>query len=166
MLVFSSELRMRSNGSSRSPCQEPSYRSSTTAALTKKSGARGKIQCSYCQGLMASSSRMRQTVVRPMGLFSSSAARLAKSVVDCRRKGLPVRATTSQAMDATMALSRGGKGRLAASPRSVFEGKLALGPALPPTADAVGMKVESGSDFDMGKRGMFVQKQDQLRPLS
>src|SRR5947209_1399608 len=114
---------------------------------------------------MASSSRMRQTVVRPMGLFSSSAARLAKSVVDCRLNGLPVRATTSQAMDATMALSRGGKGRLAASPGSVLEGKLALGPALPPTADAVGMEVESASDFDMGKRGMFVEKQDQVRPL-
>src|SRR5947209_8256402 len=115
---------------------------------------------------MASSSRMRQTVVRPMGLFSSSCARLARSVVDCRLNGFPVRATTSQAMDATMALSRGGKGRLAAAPGSVLESKLALGPALPPTADAVGVKVESSSDFDIGKRGLFVQKQDQVRSLS
>src|SRR3954454_3559644 len=149
MLVFSSELRMRSNGSSRSPCQEPSYRSSTTAALAKKSAARGKIQCSYCQGLMASSSRMRQTVVRPMGRFSSSRTRLARSVVDCRLSGLPVRATTSQANETTIALSRGGKDRLAAPPGIILEGKLALGPALPPAADAVRVKVEPGSDLDV-----------------
>src|SRR4051795_1882871 len=138
MLVFSSELRIRSNGSSRSPCQEPSYRSSTTAALVKKSGARGKIQCSYCQGLMASPSRIRQTVLRLMGLFNSSRARLARSVVDWRLKGFPVRATTSQAMDTIRALSRGGKDRLAATSGIVLEGKLAVGPALPPTADAIG----------------------------
>src|SRR5437764_3156220 len=100
---------------------------------------------------MASSSRMRHTVVRPMGLFSSSAARLARSVVDCRLNGLPVRATTSQAMEAIIALSRGGKDGLAASSGSVLESKVALSPALPPTADAIGVKVESGSDFDIGK---------------
>ena len=84
--------------------------------------ARGKIQCSYCQGLMASASRISQTVVRLMGLFSSSRARLARSVVDCRLRGLPVRATTSQAMETTTALSRGGKDGLAASPRVVLRG--------------------------------------------
>jgi len=105
-------------------------------------------------------------VVRPMGLFNSSAARLARSVVDWRLKGFPVRATTSQAIEATTALSRGGKEGLAASSRSIFEGKLALSPALPPTADAIGMKVESGSDFDIGCRGMFVQKQHQVGSLS
>src|SRR5262249_12616374 len=36
---------------------------------------------------------------------------LARSVVDCRLSGLPVLATTSQRMDTTMALSRGGKDR-------------------------------------------------------
>src|ERR1700677_108471 len=127
-----------------------------TAALGKKSGARGKIQCSYCQGLMASASRICQTVVRLMGLFNSSAARLARSVVDCRLNGFPVRATTSQAMDAIMALSRGGKDGLAASSGGIFESKLAFGPALPPTADAIGVQVESGSDFDIGKQGMFA----------
>jgi hypothetical protein len=69
-------------------------------------------------------------------------------------------------MDARMALSRGGKDGLAASSGSVFEGKLALGPALPPAADAVRVKVEPASDFDVGKRGTFVQEQDQLRSLS
>ena len=58
---------------------------------------------------MASASRISQTVVRLMGLPSSSCARLARSVVDCRLSGLPVRATTSQAMDTTTALSRGEK---------------------------------------------------------
>src|SRR5438270_8406418 len=99
---------------------------------------------------MASSSRIRQTVVRPMALFSSSAARLARSVVDCRLKGLPVRATTSQAMEATMALSRGGKGGLAASPGGVFESKIPSRPAPPPAADAVGVQVQPGGEIDVG----------------
>jgi hypothetical protein len=88
--------------------------------LAKKSAARGKIQCSYCQGLMQSASRISQTVVRPMGLFSSSAARLVRSEVDWRLRGLPVRATTSQAMETTTALSRGGKDGLAASSGGVL----------------------------------------------
>src|SRR3954447_14913551 len=58
---------------------------------------------------MASSSRPRQTVLRLMGLFNSSRARWARSVVDWRLNGFPVRATTSQAIDATTALSRGGR---------------------------------------------------------
>src|ERR1700722_11208394 len=136
------------------------------AALAKKSAAGGKIQCSYCQGLMASSSRMRQTALRLMGLSSSSCARLARSVVDWRLNGFPVRATTSQAMDTIMALSRGGKDRLAATSRVVLQSQAALGPALPPTADAIGVKVELRSSFDIGKRGLCVQKQDQTRSLS
>src|SRR5438270_4787272 len=40
-----------------------------------------------------------------------------KTVVDRRLNGFPVRATTSQAIDATTALSRGGKDRLAAPAR-------------------------------------------------
>src|SRR3954453_1761510 len=152
MLVFSSELRMRSNGSSRSPCQEPSYRSRTTAALVKKSAARGKSQCSYCQGLIASVSRISQTVVRLMGLFSSSRARLVRSVVDCRLSGLPVRATTSQAMETTMALSRGGKDRLAATSGIVLEAQLATGPTFSPQSDGVGVKIDRSSGLDLGKR--------------
>ena len=85
----------------------------------KKSAARGKIQCSYCQGLMASSSRIRQTVLGLIGLFGSPWARLARPLVDWRLGGLPVLATTSQAMDTTIALSRGKDG-LAASSGSVL----------------------------------------------
>src|SRR6202522_2589890 len=114
------------------------------------------MQCSYCQGLMASSSRICHTVVRPMGLPSSSCARLARSVVDWRLKGLPVRATTSQAMDTTTALSRGGKDGLAASSCSVFQGKVTFGPALCATGAAVGGKVEPGLDRHSGERGGVV----------
>src|SRR5258708_11458789 len=89
---------------------------------------------------MASSSRICQTVLRLMGLFSSSCARLARSVVDWRLNGFPVRATTSQAMEATIALSRGGKDRLAATAERVFESELACGPTLPPMPDGIGMK--------------------------
>src|ERR1700678_1096916 len=80
-------------------------------------------------------------------------------------QGLPVRATTSQAMDTTTALSRGGKDGLAASSCSVFQGKVTFGPALSPTADAVGVKVEPGSNSNIGKRGVFVEDQNQMRSL-
>src|SRR3954447_22576898 len=109
---------------------------------------------------------MRQTVARLMGLFSSSCARLARSVVDWRLRGVPVRATTSQAMGAIMALSRGGKDGLAASPGSVLEGKVALGPALAPQADGVGVKAQARSGGGVGKRGEFAQEQDQVGALA
>jgi hypothetical protein len=60
-------------------------------------------------------------------------------------------------MDTIRALSRGGKDRLAATSGIVLEGKLAVGPALPPTADAIGVKVELNGGFDIGKRGLLVQ---------
>src|SRR5437588_11362854 len=108
---------------------------------------------------MASLSRISQTVVRLIGLPSSSCARLARSVVDWRLSGFPVRATTSQAMDTTVARSRGGKGGLAAASRSVLEGKVAFGPALPPKAYGIGVKAESSSGGHVGQRGVFMQKQ-------
>src|SRR3954464_6450871 len=114
---------------------------------------------------MASSSRIPQTVLRLMGLFSSSRTRLARSVVDWRLNGSPVRATTSQAIDATTALSRGGKVRLSAPPRIVLEGQLAGGPTLSPTADGAGMKIEMGSGSHVGERGGLVKEQDQAGTL-
>jgi hypothetical protein len=111
--------------------------------------------------LIASASRISQTVVRLMGLFSSSRARWARSVVDCRLSGLPVRATTSQAMETTMARSRGGKGRLAATSGLVLEAKLATGPTSSPQADGVGVKIDHGRDLDVGERRGLVQEQDQ-----
>jgi len=68
-------------------------------------------------------------------------------------------------MDVIMALSRGGKDGLAATPRIVLEGKLACGPALPPKADGVGMKVDPSRGLHVGERGTFMQKQDQACTL-
>src|SRR4051812_50051444 len=107
---------------------------------------------------MASSSRMRQTVLRLMGLFSSSWTRLARSVVDWRLNGFPVRATTSQAIDVTTARSRGGKGRLAAPARIALEGQLTRGPALPPTAGGGGVKVKNRRGSPVGGRGGFGER--------
>src|SRR5947209_5312524 len=101
-----------------------------------------------------------------MGLFNSSAARLARSVVDWRLNGLPVRATTSQAMDTMTALSRGGKDGLAASPRGIFKSKLPLSPPLPPEADGVRVKVEAGGCGRVGKRRAVMQQEDQLGALA
>src|SRR5215211_6321476 len=115
---------------------------------------------------MASASRISQTVVRPIGLFNSSRARLARSVVDCRLKGLPVRATTSQAMDAITALSKGGKDRLAAAPGSIFQGKAAARPALAPEADRVGVQVEARGGLGVGKGGALGQEYHQVGALA
>src|SRR5262249_56359738 len=82
------------------------------------------------------------------------------------RSGWAVGAARSEEMEATIGRSRGGKGWLAPSPRSVFENKLPLGPTLPPTPDAVGVKAEASRDLDIGKRRILVQKQDQARSLS
>jgi hypothetical protein len=57
-----------------------------------------------------------------------------------------------------MALSRGGKGRLATTARFVLEGKMPSGPALPPTADGIGMKIKKRSGCHVGNLGEFVKK--------
>ena len=104
-------------------------------------------------------------MLRLMGLFNSSRARSARSVVDWRLNGLPVRATTSQAIEATTALSRGGKDRLSATAGIVLEGELTSGPALPPTADGIGMKIETSSGSHVGESWGFVEEQDQACTL-
>src|SRR6187397_2089705 len=96
-----------------------------------------------------------------MGLFSSSRARLARSVVDWRLSGVPVRATTSQAIEMMTALSRGGKDGLAATSRIVLESETACGPALPPQPDGVGVQVDPRPGFRTGKRGSFLEEQHQ-----
>jgi hypothetical protein len=115
---------------------------------------------------MASSSRMRQTVLRLIGLPNSSRARFARSVVDWRLSGLPVLATTSQAMEATTALSRGGKGGLAAASRVVLEGEPPSGPALPPEPEGVGVEIDPGGGSGIGKRGGRMEEQDQSGALA
>jgi hypothetical protein len=69
-------------------------------------------------------------------------------------------------MDTTTALSRGGKDGLAASSRSILEGKLALGPALPPEADGVRVKVKASGRGRVGKCGAVMQQQDQVGALA
>src|SRR5947209_16296844 len=114
---------------------------------------------------MASPSSMRHTVLRLMGLFNSSCARLARSAVDWRLSGFPVLATTSQAMEVTMALSRGGKGGLASASVVILEGEAACGPALPPQADGVGVEADPGGSFGVGNLGQLVEEQDQAGAL-
>jgi hypothetical protein len=76
-----------------------------------------------------------------------------------------VRATTSQAIEATTALSRGGKDRLTATAGIVLEGELTSGPALPPTADGIGMKIETSRGRHVAERRGFVEEQGQACTL-
>jgi len=64
-----------------------------------------------------------------------------------------------------MALSRGGKDRLAAAAGIVLEGEPARGPALPPTADGIGMQVETSGGGRIGERRRFVEEQNQVSAL-
>src|SRR3954454_9837940 len=161
ILVFSSALRMRSSGSRRSSRHSPAYRSSTRPALGANCGSRGKIQCSYRHGLMASASRIRPTVRRLIGLPRASRARPARSVSDCRLKGSLVWATVSQARALTIASSRGGRGGLAPTPGPVFQGPIALRPTPAPVAYRVGVQLDEASGLDVGQRGVLVEQQDQ-----
>src|SRR4029453_10681516 len=166
MLVFSSALMMRSSGSRRSPSHKPAYRSTTRPALVAKWGSRGKIQCSYCHGLMASASRMRQTVLRLTGFPRARDARAVRSVRDCRLRGNSVAKTTSQATALMTASSRGGKDRLASAPGPVVQGEVALGPASAPVANRIGVKADPVAGLDVAEARVLVEEQDQLSPLA
>src|SRR5262245_5678820 len=166
MLVFSSALRTRSNGSRRSPSQYPAYRSRTRAALRKKSGSRGKSQCSYCHGLMASASRSRATVVRLIGLPRSAVASRASEANDCRLNGVFVRATRSHARAVTRARSRGGKGRLPAPTGLVLQRELPARPTAPPPPNGVRVKGDGPAGRDVGEGRPVVQEEDQPGPLA
>ena len=89
--------------------QEPAYKSRIGPAFSANRGSRGKIQYSYRHGLIASASRMRQTVLGLMALPSAVEALAARSADDCRLKGSWVWLTVSQAMALTTAWSEGEK---------------------------------------------------------
>src|SRR5271165_7073304 len=105
MLVFSSELTMQSLRPKDLPSQEPAYRSKTRPAFSANFGSRGKIQYLYRQGLIASLSRMHQTVLGLMDRPKARAARSARSEVDRRLSGNLLWLTASHATALTIARS-------------------------------------------------------------
>src|SRR5262249_45426615 len=132
MLVFSSELMMWSLRPRRLPSQKPAYRSKTRPAFSENFGSRGKIQYLYRHGLIASQSRMRQTVLGLTDRPKAAAARSAKSEVDRRLSGNLVWLTASQATALTTARSRGGKSGLATSASLIGQGEVTACPAVSP----------------------------------
>src|SRR5262245_41112363 len=166
MLVFSSALRMWSLGPKGWPRQKPAYRSRIGPAFSANCGSRGKIRYSYCQGLRASVGRMRQTVLRLMGLPRAAWARVVRSASDWRLKGLSVCATTSQAMDLTTAWSRGGKAALAAPAGFVVKGEVAGGAGPPPGAYGVRVETDQPARLDVGQGRPFLQAEHQRGPLA
>ena len=115
---------------------------------------------------MASSSRISQTVVRLMGLFNSSRGASGEVGGGLAAQGVAGAGDHVAGDGGDDGPVKGGKGGLAASPGGVFEGKVALGPALPPAADAVGVEVEPGGEIDVGERRVLVQEQDQFAPVA
>ena len=76
----------------------PAYRSRIGPAFSANRGSCGKIQCSYCQGLIAASCNIRHTVLRLIFLPNVAWARRTRSASDCRLSGSFVSAITSQAI--------------------------------------------------------------------
>jgi hypothetical protein len=150
MLVFSSELMMKSLLLRGLFSQKPAYRSRTRPAFSAKRGSRGKIQYSYRHGLIASASRMRQTVLELMARPRAVEARAARSVVDNRLKGSWVWLTASQAMALTTAWSRGEKIGLSPASCLIGQGEIALSPTPPPEAYGVGVQLHGGPCRDVG----------------
>src|SRR5512135_470238 len=166
MLVFSSALMMWSSGPRRRPCHSPAWRSGITPAFSANRGSRGKIQCSYRQGLIASPSRIRQTVLRLIGFPRAEWARVVRSSNDWRLRGNFVSATVSQAIALTMASSRGGKIGRAAPSRSILQSEVAFGPAFPPETDGVGMQLHAARRRGIREEWMLMQQEDQAGSLS
>src|ERR1700722_15578776 len=143
----------------------PAYKSNTRPAFCANNGSRGKIQCSYCQGLMASSCSVRHTVLLLIGLPSAFCARLVRSDTDCRLVGNSVSATASHAMATTAARSTGGKSRLLAAPGAVHDAEIASGPASPPALHLPRRQPNDLGRVLMADAWPFVQQQHQPKTL-
>ena len=139
MLVFSSELMMQSRPPSGLPSQEPAYGSKTRPAFSENFGSRGKIQYRYRQGLIASVSRIRQTVLGLIDRPKAIEVLWAKSEVDRRLSGNLVWQTASQAIALTIARSRRGKSGLASAARSIRQGEVAASPTATAASDGEGL---------------------------
>src|SRR5487761_412259 len=169
MLVFSSALSTYSSGSKGAPSHQPAYRSNTRAALTAKSGARGKIQERNRQGLRARRRSQRQRVLRLMRpTLASCWTTCWMSAKLERLSGCPRCAGSSQATAVAVASTRGGKNRRAPSARPGGQGRqreALASPALAPVAHPVGMLAQLLGRDGTGDVRLGCQQQGQLSPL-
>ena len=147
------------------PCHVPAYKSRIGPAFSAKRGSRGKIQYRYCQGLMASPSRMRHTLLRLIGLPSARQARSVTSASDWRLSGCLVWATNSHAAAFTKAWSSGGKMGLATPPGDIGHGEVPCGPAPPPSLDLPPRQADAPPGLFVCQVGVVVQQEHQLRAL-
>src|SRR6266404_3819610 len=143
----------------------PAYKSSTRPAFSANNGSRGKIPCSYCQGLMASSCSVRHTVLLLIGLPSAFCARLVRSATDCRLIGNSVSATASQAMATIAARSTGGKSRLLAASRVVLNAEITSSPTSPPALHLPRRQPNDLGRILMADAWPFVEQQHQPKSL-
>ena len=147
------------------PSHEPAYRSRTRPAFSGNFGARGKIQDSYRQGLIASVSRMRQTVLGPIDRPKADEARAARSDVESRLSGNLDRQTASHAIALTIARSRGGKSGLTPATLSIDQGEVAARPTAPPEADGIGVQFHRDPGCGVRQVRRFVKQEGQASPL-
>jgi hypothetical protein len=112
MLVFSSAEMTNSSAPSARPAKPPSYKSSATPALAANSGSRGKIHERCCQGLIASASSQRHSVVVEMSSTSPVAMSSWRSSPRLQREsGTPRGAGSSQATALAQATTAAGNTR-------------------------------------------------------
>ena len=124
-------------------------------------GSRGKIQYLYCQGLIASLSKIRDSVLRLIILPNAFCA--LREVV----QGLPTdgftgfrNAFTSQGFD--QCLIPGGKNDRTAGPCLVLQGKVSCRPAFPPALHLSARQADFTAKLCLVPLGMFMHQQHQL----
>jgi hypothetical protein len=111
---------------------------------------------------MASSSKVRHTVLRLIGFPSTFCVRNVRSSKDWRLIGSPVSATRSQARALTNARSRGGKIGLAAASRAILQGEISRSPAFPPAMNLSTRESHMAAKPLLIPVGMFMDQQHQL----
>ena len=134
-------------------------------AFSENFGSRGKIQYSYRQGLIASVSRIRQTVLGLIGRPKAEEARSARSDVESRLSGCLDWQTASHAIALTSARSQGGKSGLSSTARPIAQRKVTASPAVSPEADRIGVQFHRGPSRGVGDLRRLVKQEGQSSPL-
>jgi hypothetical protein len=99
--------------------------------------------------LIASVSRIRQTVLELIDRPKAIEVLSAKSEADSRLSGNLVWQTASQAIALTIARSRGGKSGLSFAARFVGQGEVATSPTLAPAVDGIGVQFHQSPGCDI-----------------
>ena len=120
--------------------------------------------------MIASVSRIRQTVLGLIERPKATDVLSARSEVDSRLSGNLVWQTASQAIALTIARSRGGKSGLASAARSIGQGEVTTCPTVPPALDGMGVQFDhrapAATQFDHKSGDSWSKRRDKERRIN